>query len=148
MTRLRTYLDWNASAPLRGEAFKITELLRVARQEGHAWGDMAIICRDLVAMDECTKALRDRKLPHQARKIVGDFKPGADAIVVLTMDACSGLEFAVVAVPGVGQMPGAGKDEDEEARLFYLAATRATHKLIVTMSGEGAFGWKLWRRNQ
>ncbi len=133
---------------LRGEAFKIVELLRVARQEGHAWGDMAIICRDLVAMDECTNALRDRKLPHQARKIVGDFNPGADAIAVLTMDACSGLEFAVVAVPGVGQMPGAGRDEIEEARLFYLAATRATHKLIVTMSGDGAFGWKLWRRNR
>ncbi len=131
---------------LRGEAFKITELLRVARQEGHAWGDMAIICRDTIVMDECTNALRDRKIPHQARKIVGDFKPDVDAISVLTMEVCSGLEFAVVVVPGVGHMPGAGKDEQEEARLFYLAATRATHKLIITISGDGSFGWRLWRR--
>ncbi|MBG6076728.1 hypothetical protein IWX85_002565 [Polaromonas sp. CG_9.11] len=31
---------------LRDEAFKIAELLSAAHQEGHAWGDMAVICRD------------------------------------------------------------------------------------------------------
>jgi superfamily I DNA/RNA helicase len=28
----------------------------------------------------------------------------------------------------------------EEARLFYVAATRATEKLLLTISGDGAFG--------
>ena len=37
-----------------------------------------------------------------------------------------GLEFHVVALPGVGHMPAAGKDEHEAARVFYLAATRVT----------------------
>jgi ATP-dependent exoDNAse (exonuclease V) beta subunit len=40
-------------------------------------------------------------------------------------------------------MPGKGEDEIEEARLFYVAATRATHKLIVTVSGDAAFGARL-----
>ncbi len=58
----------------------------------------------------------------------------------MTMHASKGLEFPVVAVPGVGQMPEEGEEVGDEARLFYVAATRATQKLVVTVSGDGAFG--------
>jgi superfamily I DNA/RNA helicase len=61
----------------------------------------------------------------------------------MTMHASKGLEFPVVALPGVGMMPEAGEAEAEEARLFYVAATRATDRLIVTLSGTGAFASKL-----
>jgi hypothetical protein len=128
---------------LRDEAFKIAELLSDAHKEGHAWGDMAIICRNYATMDECANALRHRKLPHQVRKRSGDFKPDGDTITILTMHVSKGLEFPVVALPGIGQMPMAGEDEHEEARLFYVAATRATQKLMITVSGDGAFGQKL-----
>lgn len=56
------------------------------------------------------------------------------------MHASKGLEFPVVVLPGVGQLPEPDEDPEEEARIFYVAATRATHRLIVTASGEGAFG--------
>ncbi len=46
-------------------------------------------------------------------------------------------------LPGIGQMPAAGDDEQAEARLFYVAATRATQRLVVTVSGEGGFGGRL-----
>ncbi len=128
---------------LRDEAFKIAELLSAAHQEGHAWGDMAIICRDYATMDECANALRHRQLPHQVRKRSGDFNPSRDTITVLTMHVSKGLEFPVVAIPGAGHMPAAGEDEHEEARLFYVAATRATHRLVITVSGDGGFGRKL-----
>jgi hypothetical protein len=128
---------------LRDEAFKIAELLSAAHQEGHAWGDMAIICRDYATMDVCANALHRRKLPHQVRKRSGDFNPSRDTITVLTMHVSKGLEFPVVALPGVGQMPAAGEDEHEEARLFYVAATRATQRLVITVSGDGGFGRRL-----
>jgi hypothetical protein len=128
---------------LRDEAFKIAELLSAAHQEGHAWSDMAVICRDWATMDACANVLWNRKLPHQIRKRTGDFNPGLDMITVLTMHACKGLEFAVVALPGIGHMPKAGEDEQDEARLFYVAATRATHRLVVTASGDGGFEKKL-----
>lgn len=51
------------------------------------------------------------------------------------MKVCKGLEFPVVALPGVSHMPAKGEDEEEAARVFYVAATRATHKLVVTASG-------------
>ena len=55
------------------------------------------------------------------------------------MHASKGLEFPVVAVAGVGQMPREGEDAADEAKLFYVAATRATQKLVLTVAGEGAF---------
>jgi ATP-dependent exoDNAse (exonuclease V) beta subunit len=43
----------------------------------------------------------------------------------------------------VGHMPAADEDEKDQARLFYVAATRATHKLVITASGDGGFGRRL-----
>ena len=128
---------------LRDEAARIADLLNAAHQEGHAWGDMAVICRHHAVMDECASALARRKLPYQVRKAPGSFKPNADTIKVLTMHASKGLEFAVVALPGVGQMPAPGDDEQEEARLFYVAATRATQRLVIGAGGDGGFGKRL-----
>ena len=124
---------------LRDEAMKVAELLSSAHQEGRAWGDMAIICRHHAVMDECAAALRRRDLPHQVRKGSGSFDPTTDTIKVLTMHASKGLEFPLVALAGVGRMPEEGYSEADEARLFYVAATRATHTLYITLSGSGAY---------
>ncbi|TXH46386.1 MAG: DNA helicase II [Burkholderiaceae bacterium] len=124
---------------LQDEPRQLAELLAAAQEEGHAWGDMAILCRDHDAMARCSRALAQRRLPHQVRQRSGDFDPLANTIKVMTMHASKGLEFPVVAVAGVGQMPRKGEETADEARLFYVAATRATHKLIVTVSGQGEF---------
>ncbi len=52
------------------------------------------------------------------------------------MKVSKGLEFPVVALPGVGHMPAEGEDEQEAARVFYVAATRAratraTQRLVI-----------------
>ena len=124
---------------LRAEATHIAELLQAAHQEGRAWNEMAIICRHHSVMDECAVALEQRGLPHRVRKRAGSFDPDADSIKIMTMHASKGLEFPVVALAGVGSMPGAGEDEKDEARLFYVAATRATETLHITMSGTGGY---------
>ena len=123
----------------REEPARIAELLAAAHAEGHAWGDMAILCRDHDAMDNCAYALKQRKMPHKVRHRSGDFDPLADSIKVMTMHASKGLEFPVVAVAGIGQMPRAGEEVADEAKLFYVAATRATQRLVVTVAGDGVF---------
>lgn len=128
---------------LRDEANKIAELLNAAHDEGHAWNDMAVICRHYGEMEECAGALSRYKLPHQVRKGSGKFNPGADNIKVLTMHASKGLEFPVVALVGAGRMPAADTDARDEARLFYVGSTRATQRLIITSSGDGEFGRRL-----
>lgn len=124
---------------VREESNKIAGLLVDAHKEGHAWGDMAILCRRHAVMDDCARALKARGLPHKVRHKSGDFDPMADSIKIMTMHASKGLEFPVVALAGAGQMPEVGEDEQDEARLFYVAATRATHSLIVAVSGAGKF---------
>lgn len=125
---------------LRDEPGKIADMLAASQQEGHAWGDMAVLCRDHESMEQCARALTNRGLPHRVRHRSGDFDPRADTIKVMTMHASKGLEFPVVALMGVGQMPRDGEDTEDEARLFYVAATRATQKLVITVSGDRAFG--------
>ena len=87
--------------------------------------DMAILCHDYFTMDLYARALEQRGLPFNVRKRAGDFNTGANAIQIMTMKVSKGLEFPVVALPGVGHMPAAGEDEQEAARVFYVAATRA-----------------------
>src|SRR6185369_17991558 len=108
---------------------------------------MAVLCRSRWVRDECAKALSERGLPHHVRKPEGNFDPEANTIKVMTMHASKGLEFPVVALAGVGHAPKASTLE-EEARLFYVAATRATHRLFVTVSGPGEIGARLVERQR
>jgi len=128
---------------LRDEAYAIADQFANAHKEGHAWGDMAVLCADWKTMDLCADALHQRQLPFNVRKRTGEYDPSADTIQVMTMKVSKGLEFPVVALPGVGHMPAPGEDEKEAARVFYVAATRATHKLLIGVGGDGAFGSKL-----
>lgn len=128
---------------LRDEAIKIAELLSASHQEGHAWGDMAIICRRYAEMERCAAILRHRGIPHEMRKGSGTFNPLADTIKIMTMHVSKGLEFPVVALSGVGQMPEDGLDEADEARLFYVAATRAMQRLFIPISGSGKLAARL-----
>ena len=127
----------------RDEAFAVADHLKAAHQEGFAWGDMAILCRDWNGMELCAMALQQRGLPHRVRWKSGDYQPGADVIHVMTTMVSKGLEFPVVALPGVGHLPADGHDEKEEARILYVAATRATQRLLITLSSDGALGRRL-----
>ena len=64
----------------------------------------------------------------------------SELVQVMTMKVSKGLDFPVVALPGVGHMPAKGEDEQEAGRVFYVAATRATQRLLVTVSGDCGFG--------
>lgn len=94
-------------------------------------------------MDACANVLQRRGLPHQVRRGPGSFNPAADTIKVMTMHVSKGLEFPVVALVGVGNMPARDSDERDDARLFYVAATRATQRLILGVGGDGPFGQRL-----
>lgn len=124
---------------LRAEATQMVELLCVAHKEGHAWGDMAMLCRHHQDMYLCANVLNRRGLPYQVRDKSGQFDPAADTIKVMTLHASKGLEFPVVALVGAGHMPAPGEDEREEAKLVYVGATRATQRLILGLSGHGQF---------
>lgn len=53
------------------------------------------------------------------------------------MKVSKGLEFPVVELPGVGYMAAMGEDQPEAAWVFYVAATRATQRLVMGIDGDG-----------
>lgn len=129
---------------LREEVAQVAELLATAHREGHAWADMAILCRHHSEMDMCAEFLLKRKLPHQVRRNSSSvYDPAHDSIKVMTLHVSKGLEFPVVALVGAGRMPAESEDEREEARLFYVGATRATQRLVIGASGAGRFAQRL-----
>jgi hypothetical protein len=128
---------------LQAEAAEIAERLSQAHQEGVSWSEMAIICRNYNVMEVCAHALERKRLPHEVRRKSGSFHPGADTIKVMTMHVSKGLEFPLVALPGIGQLPTLGEDEQAEAQLFYVASTRATSQLILTSSADSKFSQRL-----
>ncbi len=128
---------------LQAEAEAIANHLAQAHKEGFAWGDMAVLCADTKTRDLCARILAQSKLPVENRLGSGDFDPTSNKIKVMTMKVSKGLEFPVVALPGVGHMPAPGEDEKEAARVFYVAATRATQRLVMGVGGAAGFGRRL-----
>ncbi len=61
------------------------------------------------------------------------------SIKLVSMQSCKGLEFEVVFIPGLCNMPPPGTDEHDEARLLYVAMTRATERLHMSYSRESIF---------
>ena len=131
------------------QAAKIAELLQGAHADGFAWGDMAVLCRDKDPRDLCARTLAKRGVPVQNRLGPGDYDPLANSVKIMTMKVSKGLEFPVVAIPGVERLehmgaeatePGEGAQELSEAeaqarrdavRVLYMAATRATQRLVL-----------------
>ena len=109
---------------LHARAAKIAELLADQHAQGHAWGEMAVLCRDWDSMDICSRALTRKNLPHKVRKGSGQFHPKVNTIKVMTMHASKGLEWPVVAVlTSEPREKMSQEDLEMESKLAYVAAT-------------------------
>jgi superfamily I DNA/RNA helicase len=53
----------------------------------------------------------------------------------MTTKVSKGLEFPLVALPGVGHRPLKDENEQDSARVIYVVATRATQRLLVGVCG-------------
>jgi hypothetical protein len=130
---------------LRDEASEIARRMALAHQQGIAWQDMAVVYRTKSIGQVCVDALERAKIPYQwQQQNKKSYLPTADMVTVLTMHASKGLEFPYVAIPGVGLLSVAEDDLEQEARLFYIAATRSTNRLVVTGSGDSLFMARLF----
>jgi ATP-dependent exoDNAse (exonuclease V) beta subunit len=95
---------------------RLAERLDQGRRETIIPGDMTVVCADTKTCDLCACALAQRKLPVENRLGIGDFDPISNKIKVMTMKVSKGLEFPVVALPGVGVLCGGYSGDAEVAR--------------------------------
>jgi superfamily I DNA/RNA helicase len=118
-----------AAPSLSSQLQQVARLVSNAHhRDGYDWSDMAILCRFNKQIDACCRVLNELSIPFQKRQGRQRMDPGANLVKVLSIHGSKGLEFPVVAIVGV---PWKGSDEESEARLFYVGATRATDRLIV-----------------
>jgi len=107
--------------------------LRDEHAHGRPWGELAVIFRNHWEGEKLHEALNRQDIPSsladergkQALFVV------KDSVKLVTMHSCKGLEFPFVAIPGLGALPKEGQREADEARLLYVAMTRATEQLVL-----------------
>ena len=116
---------------LREQGEYIARRLKAAHLDGTPWSDMAVIYHDYPSVGKEVRAtLRRLGIPLTYYKDIS-FAESEDTVKFLTMHSCKGLEFPLVAIPGIGALAADEKRQDDDARLLYVAMTRATRELVV-----------------
>jgi hypothetical protein len=102
------------------------------------WNEMAIIYRSKFMGDRVYQDFQKLQIPVEwvnANNDSRNYNPDEHSIKLITMFSSKGLEFPVVLIPGIGFMPHQYNTPEEEARLLYVAMTRAIDQLIMTCVG-------------
>lgn len=116
---------------IQDDADYIARHLKEAHKTGTPWSDMAVIYRDYRRIGKpVLDKLRKAGIPVTYQNDI-TFAEKEDTVKFLTMHSCKGLEFPLVAIPGAGRTAVEERRKDEEARLLYVAMTRATRELVV-----------------
>jgi hypothetical protein len=103
--------------------------------QGRALNDMAVLYRTGAQARRIEAALQKAGIPFASAASDRGKQAlfGADdAVKVVSMHSSKGLEFGLVLIPCLGEMPKAGEPEEDEARLLYVAMTRAIDRLVMT----------------
>jgi hypothetical protein len=116
---------------LRKEAEYIANHLKTAHNAGAPWDEMAVIYHDYASVGkEVLSTLRRAGIPVTFHTDIR-FSENEKTVKFLTMHSCKGLEFPLVAIPGIGRLGAETKWKEEDARLLYVAMTRATRELLL-----------------
>lgn len=119
---------------LKDEASYIIEQFKAAHRDGTAWKDMAILYRNWNPVGKViSDAFAKAGIPITGHKSI-EFGDKQDTVKLITFHSSKGLEFPLVAIPGVSIPADDDKAAEDEARLLYVAMTRATRELLVLES--------------
>lgn len=113
----------------------IAKRLKEAHRQGLAWRDMALICRYNKELDQRGNVLDKLGIPTVSFRDAA-YSRQEDKVTLITMHSCKGLEFPLVVMPGAERMDGGDALDAQEAKLLYVAMTRATQELVVCGVGE------------
>ncbi|WP_444633260.1 DEAD/DEAH box helicase [Cupriavidus oxalaticus] len=127
----------------QAEADRIAQILVDENRAGTPWSDMAVLYRHWDTAGHVTSALTRQGVPFECPQISKRFTPGADSVKVVTLHSSKGLEFPLVCIPAMGMPHKNDETDEEEARLLYVAMTRATRQLVMTFRDGSRFSGKL-----
>lgn len=109
---------------------------------GRCYADMAIIYREKKHAARMELALAEAGIPYTSASSTRGRKQlysAEDTVKIVSMHSSKGLEFGLVLIPGLEDMPNRHGDPADEARLLYVAMTRAIDRLVMTHSRPNDF---------
>jgi hypothetical protein len=122
---------------IKDEAEFLANKLSEANKLGMPWNDMAIVYRHYGIGRQMADTLARKGIPFQWQQDKKhSYSPSHDSIKLITMHSSKGLEFPLVCIPAVGAPSKEQENVHDEARLLYVAMTRATHALVMTHHGD------------
>ncbi|TCS35165.1 UvrD-like helicase family protein [Paucimonas lemoignei] len=129
---------------IRDEAEFLANKLIEANRVGTPWKDMAIIYRRYGIGEQMMETLKRKGIPFQWQQDKKkSYSPAHDSVKLITMHSSKGLEFPMVGIPAIGAPSKEDDDAQEEARLLYVAMTRATQELVMTYGETSLLGEKM-----
>ena len=130
------------------EAETIATLIEQARNAGCTLDRIAVIWRHWQHAAPIAHALTKRGIAFVSA-LGSEGKDrlflGPPSVKLVSMHSSKGLEFDHVFIPAINAMPGQGEDEAAEAKLLYVAMTRAMEGLTMTHTASGGFAELLGR---
>ncbi|PRC93812.1 UvrD-like helicase C-terminal domain [Solimicrobium silvestre] len=129
---------------LKEEAEYLASALMDANKTGTSWNDIGIIYRRYAVGQQLAETLARKGIPFQWQQDKkNSYTPLHDSVKLITMHSSKGLEFPVVYIPAIGAPSKEVEEMQDEARLLYVAMTRATHQLVMTHSDESLLSEKM-----
>jgi hypothetical protein len=119
----------------KSELHYLLEKLIDENKSGRAWGEMGVIYRHYGTGKEIANILKQKNIPYEWQQDKKrSYHPQNDSVKIITMHSSKGLEFPYVIIPSVGASHHSNGTIEDEARLIYVAMTRATQALLMTYS--------------
>jgi hypothetical protein len=129
---------------IKDEVEFLAKKLLEASRTGMPWYDMAIVYRHIGIGYKLVDALTRKGIPFQWQQDKkNSYAPMHDSVKLITMHSSKGLEFPLVCIPAIGAPTKEEEDLQDEARLLYVAMTRATQELVMTHGEASVLGEKM-----
>ena len=120
----------------------IVARLRDERDEGRSLNDMAVLYHSKSEAEQAEQALQRAGIPFASgltREGRDELYGSEESVKIVSMHSSKGLEFGLVILPGLGEMPRPKNPEADEARLLYVAMTRSIGRLVMTYQRHSDF---------
>jgi len=134
-------------ASVKLEAQHIGRELCAQHAAGVAWNEMGVFYTAPFVADEIAAALEQMEVPFDWLRDAASksIDPSRPRVKLMTPHSSKGLQYRVAIIGGVEfwPYPTPNQSELEQARLLYVAMTRATHELVLTSSRGSRFSERL-----
>jgi superfamily I DNA/RNA helicase len=130
----------------RHETEYLAARLQQLYERGTPWNKMAIVYRAKWMAEQVYERCQHAHMPVAWLNQDKDsqcYDAAARSVKLVTMHSSKGLEFPIVFIPGIGYLPNQHSTPEAEARLLYVAMTRAVDQLVMTCDRPSEFGQRL-----